>query len=385
MRPHDDPAAMTADERLREVARILAAGILRLRSRAALPADPGQHSGPKNPLESGPGCLELPAAWPCDSSPGLVNHPSLTRHAIKTKMRLAEWTRKMQTVVRSLANAVLALWVLLCVAQACTAAENPFAAHNAYPWRLYPKDRFDRALASGLKHLEVDVTFDPARQTAVVTHDAQPSGGEPTLDALLAPLWEKWAMEDSGHTLIIDFKSSNEEIVGAVTRILERHRDWLSSLEKKDHAEFRPGRITVCLTGDVAAHRLYDMRVPQGGQYLAFSDDTRCPGGWQSDPSSYVPKQPAGFVRFITLEKQNFMDRPNQTAGEHLSTDRLRRVVELADQRGYQLRVYTLNPRRKGNSWDTHVWDPCIDARVHMIATDAYEVARDYWKVRASQ
>lgn len=60
MRPHDDPAAMTADERLREVARILAAGILRLRSRAALPDDPAQHSGPKNPLDSGPGCLELP-------------------------------------------------------------------------------------------------------------------------------------------------------------------------------------------------------------------------------------------------------------------------------------------------------------------------------------
>jgi len=36
MRPHDDPA-VTAAERLREVAAILAAGILRLRSRAALP------------------------------------------------------------------------------------------------------------------------------------------------------------------------------------------------------------------------------------------------------------------------------------------------------------------------------------------------------------
>jgi hypothetical protein len=60
MRPHDDPAAMTADERLREVAAILAAGILRLRSRAALPADPGKHSGPKNHLKSGPDRLELP-------------------------------------------------------------------------------------------------------------------------------------------------------------------------------------------------------------------------------------------------------------------------------------------------------------------------------------
>lgn len=58
MRPHDDPAAMTADERLREVAAILAAGILRLRSRAALP-DPGQLSGPKNPPKSGQDCLEV--------------------------------------------------------------------------------------------------------------------------------------------------------------------------------------------------------------------------------------------------------------------------------------------------------------------------------------
>jgi hypothetical protein len=59
MRPHDDPAAMTADERLREVAAILAAGILRLRSRAALPTDPDQVSGPKNLQESGQDCLEV--------------------------------------------------------------------------------------------------------------------------------------------------------------------------------------------------------------------------------------------------------------------------------------------------------------------------------------
>ena len=61
MRQHDDPAAMTADERLREVAVILASGILSLRSRAALPATPGQHSGPKNPPESGQECLEASA------------------------------------------------------------------------------------------------------------------------------------------------------------------------------------------------------------------------------------------------------------------------------------------------------------------------------------
>jgi len=38
MRPETDPARMTAGERLREVAAILAAGVLCLRSRAALPS-----------------------------------------------------------------------------------------------------------------------------------------------------------------------------------------------------------------------------------------------------------------------------------------------------------------------------------------------------------
>ncbi len=61
MRPHDDPAAMTANDRLRQVASILASGILRLRSRAALPDDPAQHSGPKNLPESGQDRLEVPA------------------------------------------------------------------------------------------------------------------------------------------------------------------------------------------------------------------------------------------------------------------------------------------------------------------------------------
>ena len=54
MRPHDDPAAMTADERLHEVATILAAGILRLRSRASLPTDPDQVFRPE----------ELTGIWP---------------------------------------------------------------------------------------------------------------------------------------------------------------------------------------------------------------------------------------------------------------------------------------------------------------------------------
>lgn len=52
----DDAARLTPDERLEEVAAILAAGVVRLRNRAALP----QASDHENPTESGAACLEVP-------------------------------------------------------------------------------------------------------------------------------------------------------------------------------------------------------------------------------------------------------------------------------------------------------------------------------------
>ena len=52
------PANMTPDERLAEVAAILAEGVLRLRRRSAVPAVPGDVSPIKNPLESGQNGLD---------------------------------------------------------------------------------------------------------------------------------------------------------------------------------------------------------------------------------------------------------------------------------------------------------------------------------------
>lgn len=57
MRPIDDPSFLTPDQRRSEVASILAAGVLRLRARAALAGD---DPGPENPPDSGLTCLEVP-------------------------------------------------------------------------------------------------------------------------------------------------------------------------------------------------------------------------------------------------------------------------------------------------------------------------------------
>jgi hypothetical protein len=58
MRPFDDPADLTPDERLREIAKILAAGI-RLRARAALPTDSAQNPKAEVLPEFRQDCLEV--------------------------------------------------------------------------------------------------------------------------------------------------------------------------------------------------------------------------------------------------------------------------------------------------------------------------------------
>lgn len=58
MRPIDD-SLVTPDERLSEVASILAAGVLRLCARTLPASDAPKHSAPKNPEESASSCLEV--------------------------------------------------------------------------------------------------------------------------------------------------------------------------------------------------------------------------------------------------------------------------------------------------------------------------------------
>lgn len=275
-------------------------------------------------------------------------------------------------------------------------ADNPFAAHNAYPWRLYGPDRFDRALAAGLKHLEVDVTYDPQRQAVVATHDSRPSGNEPELGQLLAPLWEQWGSADEdGYTLIIDFKSSSPELAAATLRVLEPHRGLLSTLRKSAFPQdadtvsadtvsadtaadtFRPGKITVCLTGSGRCHEEFDRLVAAGDEYLAFADYGH--STWRDDPAGYVPEEPPAFHRFLTFEYGAFMESPGQRGAEHFSTERLAQVVELANARGYRLRVYTINPARSRDGLRDELWRACVEAGAHMISTDAYELARDWW------
>jgi hypothetical protein len=58
--PPLDPTSLTPDERLRELAALLARGLLRLHERRLLPGADGPTSPPEKPPESVSNCLELP-------------------------------------------------------------------------------------------------------------------------------------------------------------------------------------------------------------------------------------------------------------------------------------------------------------------------------------
>ncbi len=60
MRSIDDPALLTPDQRLAEVASILAAGVLRLHTWAAIPDDAAQHTVRGNLGKPGSPGLEVP-------------------------------------------------------------------------------------------------------------------------------------------------------------------------------------------------------------------------------------------------------------------------------------------------------------------------------------
>ncbi len=256
---------------------------------------------------------------------------------------------------------------------------GPFAAHNAYPYRLYAPKRFERALDAGLKYVELDITYDPKKNIAVVTHDSKPRGRETALSAMLDELWSRWTDAPADdYTVILDFKTSSPELVQCVQDLLTPQAEHLSKLQKQSGAKFEPGKITVCLTGNKDAHRIFEAAVAEGDDFLAFGDGGA--GGWLEDALDHVPEEPAGFVRFLTYHRAVFRDAPKARGEEHFSEDRARKVMEKANAGNYRVRIYVLNPPRgEDRQRDYRAWERCVNAGVHMIATDNYTDARAWW------
>jgi hypothetical protein len=70
MRSRDRSAPTTTNQRIQEVATILARGLLRLHTRAALAAASDPQFAAKNPRKSAQDCLEVPRTTVLSGHPG---------------------------------------------------------------------------------------------------------------------------------------------------------------------------------------------------------------------------------------------------------------------------------------------------------------------------
>lgn len=254
----------------------------------------------------------------------------------------------------------------------------PFAAHNAYPYLFWGDDFLDQALKADLKHIEVDITYDGGRSAIVVTHDSRPRGTEPILETFLEPVWRKWIdAPGGGFTIILDCKTADPRLATSLVRILDGKRQYLSKLSRRPGGSFVPGKITVALSGNAAAQRAYAHTVSDQGDYLAFGDIGA--EEWRADAASYVPSEPAGFIRYLTFERRVFLSRPEALKSEDVSVDRLETVMRLAAEKGYVSRIYTVNATRTLTGINDRYWRACVEANVPLIATDNYGLARRWW------
>lgn len=287
---------------------------------------------------------------------------------------------RMRSGTRFAAVVAFALVLAPCAANAADMARCPFAAHNAYPFQGQGAEKLEQALEAGLKHIEVDVTYDARREAAVVTHSSKPAGGEPELGRFIEPIWRHWAeAPGTGYTLIVEFKHKDARIGRALQRILSAHADMLSRMSTRPGAPFIPGKITVCLTGNSDGQRAYESQLGLDDHYYAFGDVGYGPGAWKFNAESYVPREPPGFRRFITIEQHNLIALPFVHDELAMSPGRVEAVARRANAMGYQLRIYVLNAKQADQ------WQMAVSSAVPMIATDDYARAAAWWKAHRAR
>jgi glycerophosphoryl diester phosphodiesterase len=274
-------------------------------------------------------------------------------------------------------------------------------AHNAYPDRGRFADRIEQALATGLPvAIEQDLAWCPGGdgvRMAVVSHESECHGGEPTLDAYffarVAPLLERaLASNDKADwpliTLNLDFKTNEPEHHQAVWQLLGRYERFLTSAVRGADpavvAPLTPGPLLV-LTGsnDVQQQTFHDA-VPTGSRLRVFG---AIHGVAPTDPDGIPRATPATNYRRWWNHPWRVAEPGGQRAAGAWTMEedsRLRAIVLDAHARGLWVRFYTLNghdgPRvgwtdsyNFGSATTAEVrWRAAIDAGVDFIATDQY-------------
>jgi len=279
-------------------------------------------------------------------------------------------------------------------------------AHNAYPEDGQWSDRIDRALALPQRPLviEQDLALSGAQQS-VVSHDAELSGSEPTLEqhffARVRPIVERAIQAGDSWdrpllVLHLDFKTNQRAHHRAVWDLLVRHESWLTTVPSGGGALKRGPLLVLTENGEdqerdftewANAHGSFLLFGSIPSAVLASSDDAaeRARILRSATPDVLVPSRATTYRRWVNFSWGAVEEGGPSRAGAWTAEDRARLVslVDRAHQQGLLVRFYTLNGHSAAanRGWTASYnfgsldavrqrWHAAIDTGVDLIATD---------------
>ncbi len=289
-------------------------------------------------------------------------------------------------------------------------------AHNAYPEDGKWTDRITRGLAIPQNPVVIEQDIALASgggrgPRSVVSHDAKPTGSEPTLAehffdrvrtlmerALAEGQRDRWPLV----VLHLDFKTNEREHHRAVWDLLERHKTWLTTASAADARTISPftrGPLLVLTENGAGQEQDFGEWSKEGGSFLLFgsipaptlkaSDDPkeRARILRQAATQELIPAAISGYRRWVNLSWAAIEEGGPAQAGEWTAEDRqrLESVVNYAHRQRLFVRFYTLNGHtaEASQGWTASYnfgsldavrqrWTASIQAHVDLIATDQY-------------
>lgn len=284
-------------------------------------------------------------------------------------------------------------------------------AHNCYPYNGHWTDRIDRALATGTPiGIEQDLVWfhDPKTGAArsVLSHDRHPTGQEPTLESyffnkvkpvveaeLRHPHSENWPII----TLNLDFKTIEPEHLREIRTVLEKYKDWLTTVERTSQISpmqpLRKAPLLVFVGPSATEEQVFYQEVPVGSPLLAFGGVTVSAANITT-PIEQLERAPAdNFHRWWnnpwTVVETGGASKTGQWSAS--AEERLRLLIEHAHKQRLWIRFYTMDgesvAEAKANGWFQSYNFGSLEesskrvaalARYHSdwIATDQYEEAK---------
>ena len=290
-------------------------------------------------------------------------------------------------------------------------------AHNAYPEKARWADRIDRALGTAARPIVIEqdiaLAMREGRATTVVSHDAEVTGGEPTLEqyffARVQPLLDRALTE--GHraewpvvVLHLDFKTNEAAHHRAVWALLQRHKRWLTTAPRgTDPAQVMPvtaGPLLVLTENGPGQEAAFSDPLRPGEPLLLFGsapppeaariDDAqrRAAALAAASPDELIAAAATNYRRWVNFSWQAVEAGGQSAAGSWTPAEaaRLKALVARAHRLGHAIRFYTLNGHEPSQhpEWTASYnfgsleaanvrWRAAIDAGVDLIATDQYE------------